>query len=52
MEGYTHDIYGHEIIDKTSDSTMRKTIFAPSICNNSLNGEYKARTAKLIQYGR
>ena len=52
MEGYTHDIYGHEIIDKTSDSTMRKTIFAPSICNNSLNGEYRARTAKLIQYGK
>lgn len=51
MDGYEHGIYGHEIVDRSSNDAMDSSIFSASICNNSLNGEYKARTAKLTQYG-
>lgn len=51
MKGFQHDIFGHEIIDKGASSWSGSTIFTPSICTNSLNGEYKARTTKLTQYG-
>lgn len=49
MLGFQLDLFGHEIINK-SDS-LDNTIFSYSVCNNCLNGDYIARTTKLIQYG-
>lgn len=51
MDGFQHDIFGHEIIDKVSKDRWGSTIFTPSVCTNSLNGEYKARSVKLTKYG-
>lgn len=51
MDGFQHDIFGHEIIDKVSKDRWGSTIFTPSVCTNSLNGEYKARSVKLSKYG-
>jgi hypothetical protein len=50
MDGFTHGIYGHEIIDKTPGS-MEHTIFTPSINTTSLSGRYKARSTKMVKYG-
>lgn len=51
VDGFTHGIYGHEIIDKSSSAAMDASIFSASICNNPLNGEYKAVSTKIRQYG-
>lgn len=51
VAGFTHGIFGHEIIDKSPNATIESSIFSMSICNNSLNGEYVARTARLRRYG-
>jgi hypothetical protein len=49
MIGFQWDLFGHEIINK-SDS-LDNTIFSYSVCTNCLNGDYVARTTKLIQHG-
>lgn len=49
MLGFQWDLFGHEIINK-SDS-LDNTIFSYSVCTNCLNGDYVARTTKLIQHG-
>jgi hypothetical protein len=51
LKGFTHGIYGHEIIGTYSNGGGVSTIFTPSLCNNCLNGEYKARGTILIDYG-
>lgn len=51
LKGFTHGIYGHEIIGTYSNGGGASTIFTPSLCNNCLNGEYKARGTILIDYG-